>query len=102
LGSRLKQMGRRSLVFSKMQSPLVYYRGGQKNSGAEGSLDILNSKIIRLTEVDADFSSSNLLIDRFKYRLEKVHIGIFLYLMVKIFHGSFNLIAVSGFLVYSS
>lgn len=56
MGSRLKQMGRRSLVFSKMQCLLVYYRGGQKNSGAEGSLDILNSKIIRLTEVDADFS----------------------------------------------
>jgi len=42
------------------------------------------------------------LIYRFEDRLEKVPAGIFLYLMVKIFHGVLNLIAVSGFLIYSS
>ena len=102
MGLRLRQRGRTFLAFFEMQFPLIHYLGGQKNSEAEGSLDILNPKIIRLTLGGADFFLSNLLIYRFEDRLEKVPVGIFLYLMVKIFHGVLNLIAVSGFLIYSS
>ena len=102
MGLRLRQRGIRFLGFFELQSPLIYCRGGLKNSKAEGSLGILNPKIMRLTLGGADFFLSNLLIYRFEDRLEKVPAGIFLYLMVKIFHGVLNLIAVSGFLIYSS
>jgi hypothetical protein len=51
LESRLRRMGRRYLVFSKMQYPLIYFPGGQKNR-REDTKDQVGG-VFRKTELEA-------------------------------------------------